>query len=112
MITLADTLSHLTTLARAARASTTHLVQLECFGGYTLLYHWEGADVPREVEVRFDAAGDAVQATCLDPSLYMNALEEGLSREESDRVSRVSVAADDGLAAISDYLMGRPYARL
>lgn len=103
---LADLLAHLTILAAAHKASTTHVVQLD-FAGFELVYHWEASnDVPRQVNVYFDLSNQFVYARVLEPSLFMVALDAGMTWEDADRESRRVVGAVEDVTC---YLLAQGY---
>lgn len=115
-MTLQNTLTYLTTLARDHSATITTSLQLE-FRGVQLAVFWEGADIPREATLYFghglawddDNPGpiDWFQWACvLDPSRAMAALEEGLTDEQVEDEARRLVWS---VGELTNYLLGRPY---
>lgn len=111
MVTLQQTLTLLSNLAREQEADYQSTIQLELFGGATVAVYWTGcADdaLPRETHLFFgpDSDGGFKWAFCYDPSKYMAAIEEGLSGAEAEDASRTMVEDIDDVIA---YLQGLSY---
>lgn len=119
-MTLVETLSRLTTLARDHRAVLTHTVQPELFnGGEGLLVFWEPLDgdgghddLPKEALLRFTSLSDDSTAATFTTAFvhsgrrFIQCRDDGLSEEQARRECRQLVSSID---SVCSYLTGHPY---
>ncbi len=109
MISLQDSLNRLTALARDHEVDLLTTIDLQVGGGAVALIHWTptcGEALPRECHLYFSDDNRLLWAWVIEPRIWLNAVDEGLTTEIADDTARRMVESQDD---IERYLKGVAY---